>query len=143
MEIANNLTLWNSGEELVRRVASICTNTIVIMHTVGPVLIDSFYNNPNVTAILWSAPPGEQSGNAFADVLYDHHNPSGKIPFTMAKKREDYGHKVLYEPNNGNAAPQQDISGLDIDYRHFDMHNITRRTNLDLAYPIQPSSTRI
>jgi beta-glucosidase len=33
--------------------------------------------------------------------------------------------EVLYEPNNGDGAPQQDISGLDSDYRHFDMLNIT------------------
>ena len=121
----NNLTLWNDGAALVQRVASICTNTIVVMHTVGPVLMDSFYDNPNITAILWSAPPGEQSSNAIVDVLYGHHSPSGKLPFTMAKKRSDYGHEILYEPNNGHDAPQQDISGLDIDYRHFDIYNIT------------------
>jgi Glycosyl hydrolase family 3 C-terminal domain len=121
----NNLTLWGGGNELIEKVASICNNPIVIMHNTGPVLTSSFHENPNVTAILWSAPAGEQSGTPVVDVLYGLYNYSGKPPFTMAERRSDYGAEVLYEPNNGDGAPQQDISGLDSDYRHFDMLNIT------------------
>lgn len=65
----NNLTLWHNGNELIKTVASECNNTIVVMHTVGPVLVDSFYENPNVTAILWAGIPGQESGNAITDVL--------------------------------------------------------------------------
>jgi beta-glucosidase len=121
----NNLTLWGGGNELIEKVASICNNPIVIMHTTGPVLTSSFHENPNVTAILWSAPAGEQSGPPVVDVLYGLYNYSGKPPFAMAERRSDYGAEVLYEPNNGDGAPQQDVSGLDSDYRHFDMLNIT------------------
>lgn len=120
----NNLSLWNDGAPLIDKVTKVCPNTIVVMHTVGPVNMSSFYDNPNVTAILWSAPPGEQSGNAIKDVIYGKHNPSGKLPFTMARRRSDYVADVLYEPNRGHDPPQQDLAA-DIDYRHFDRHNIT------------------
>jgi beta-glucosidase len=79
-----------------------------------------------VTAILWAGLPGEQSGSAIADILYGRVNPSGKLPFTLAANREDYGTQLLYNPNNGNDAPQQSFSeGIFIDYRHFDKANIT------------------
>ena len=94
------------------------------MHTVGPILA-SFHNNPNVTGILWADLPGSESGPAITSVLYGQHNPSGKLPFTVASQRADFGPSVLYQPNNGVAAPQQNLSGLDLDYRHFDIHNIT------------------
>lgn len=79
------------------------------------------------------------SANPF--LSYDHHstqkianivhlegrvNPAGRTPFTWARTREDYGADVLYEPNNGEGAPQQDFSeGVFIDYRYIDAKNAT------------------
>lgn len=60
----NNLTLWNNGEELIRNVSSACNNTVVVIHSGGPVLVDSFVDNPNVTAIIWAGLPGQESGNS-------------------------------------------------------------------------------
>jgi beta-glucosidase len=122
----NNLTLWNNGDTLIEEVAGLCNNTIVVIHSVGPVLVNAWSNHPNVTAILWAGLPGEQSGNAIADILYGRVNPGGKLPFTIGNSREDYGTDVMYTPNNGNGAPQQAFSeGIFIDYRHFDQQNIT------------------
>jgi beta-glucosidase len=121
----NNLTFWQGGDVLIRNVSAICNNTILVMHTVGPVLIGDYAKNPNITAILWAGLPGEQSGNAIADVLYGRVNPGAKLPFTMAAKREDYGTDVLYKPNEGMNAPQQDFTeGVFIDYRSFDRSGI-------------------
>lgn len=121
-----NLTLWKNGENLIRAATQHCNNTVVVMHTAGPVLVDEWYNNPNVTAIVWAGLPGQESGNAIADVLYGHVNPGGKSPFTWGKTRKDYGAKLLTELNNGNGAPQVDFSeGVFIDYRYFDKMNTT------------------
>lgn len=117
---------WAGGDDLISRVAGNCSNTIVVIHSVGPVLIEDYKNNPNVTAILWAGIPGEQSGNSIADVLYGRQNPSAKLPFTMGAKREDWGVDVLYTPNNGNGAPQQNfVEGIFTDYRGFDRFNTT------------------
>jgi beta-glucosidase len=120
-----NLTLWQNGETLIKNVTAVCNNTIVVLHTVGPVLLNSFYDNPNVTGIIWAGLPGEQSGNSIADILYGRTNPGGKLPFTIGASREDYGTDVLYEPNNGGAAPQDNFEeGIFIDYRAFDKADI-------------------
>ena len=66
----NNLTFWQGADELVANVSATCNNTILVIHSVGPVLIEEYANNPNITAILWAGVPGEQSGNSIADVLY-------------------------------------------------------------------------
>lgn len=122
----NNLTLWNNGESLIANVTSQCNNTIVVMHTIGPVLVDTFYQNPNVTAIIWAGIPGQESGNAITDILYGKVNPGGKTPFTWGATRAEYGTDLLYEPNNGAGAPQENFEeGVFIDYRHFDKAGIT------------------
>lgn len=84
------------------------------------------YDHENITAILWAGVPGQESGNAIVDVLYGKVNPSGKLPFTLGKTRESYGTDVLYEVNNGGAAPQTQFEeGVFIDYRGFDRRNET------------------
>ena len=95
------------------------------MHTVGPVLLGNYSDNPNITAILWAGIPGEQSGNSIADVLYGRVNPGAKLPFTMAESREDYGTDILYIPNEGTDAPQIDFTeGVFIDYRALDKNGV-------------------
>jgi beta-glucosidase len=119
-----NLTLWKNGDQLIKNVSSWCSNTIVVIHSTGPVLVTDWYNSTNVTAILWAGVPGQESGNSIVDVLYGKVNPSGRTPFTWGATRESYGTDVLYQPNNGNGAPQQDFSeGVFIDYRYFDKAN--------------------
>ena len=60
------------------------------------------------------------------DVLYGDYNPSGRLPYTIAKKREDYGADVLY--SSPDTIPQITYSeGLLIDYRWFDAKNIAPR----------------
>lgn len=119
------MTLWKNGEELIKTVTKNCNNTVVIMHTVGSVLIDSWYDNPNVTAIVWAGLPGQESGSAIAEVLYGRVSPGGKTPFTWGKERKDYGPALLTQPNNGHGAPQDDFeeNGAFIDYRSFDKNN--------------------
>lgn len=121
----NNLTLWRGGDTLIQNVSALCNNTIVVVHSVGPVLMGNYSTNPNITAILWAGLPGEQSGNSIADVLYGRVNPGAKLPFTLAESREDYGTDLLYLPNRGTGAPQVDFTeGVFIDYRTFDHANI-------------------
>ena len=122
----NNLTLWQDGDALINAVSANCSNTIVVIHSTGPVLVDGFYQNANVSAIIWAGIPGEQSGNAIADILYGRVNPGAKLPFTMGAARQDYGTDLLYQPNNGQESPQVDFAeGVFIDYRAFDRHQVS------------------
>ncbi|RVD82579.1 uncharacterized protein DFL_007001 [Arthrobotrys flagrans] len=120
-----NLTLWSNGEEVIRTVAANCNNTIVTIHAPGPVIVEEWIDHPNVTAVLYAGLPGQESGNSIVDVLYGLVEP-GRLPFTIAKKATDYGVNLMYKPDN-TYAPQQNLSGLLIDHRYFDKHNIEPR----------------
>jgi beta-glucosidase len=116
----NNLTLWHGGDTLITNVASVCANTIVVQHVVGPVLVESWIDHPNVTAVLHAGLPGQESGNALVDVLFSDGsqstNPSGRLPYTIAKQRTDYAADILY--SSGMTTPQITYDeGVNIDYR--------------------------
>jgi hypothetical protein len=40
--------------------------------------------------VLWAGLPGTESGHALTDVLYGYYNPSGRLPYTIAKQATDY-----------------------------------------------------
>lgn len=118
-----NLTLWQGADALISAVAAVNPNTIVVLHTVGPAIVEAYKNHPNVTAIIWAGLPGQESGNAITDVLYGKVNPSGKSVFTWGKDRADWGTDILYTSSDAN--PQIEFTeGVFIDYRHFDKYNI-------------------
>jgi beta-glucosidase len=82
----NDLDLWWKGGSLIQDVAAQCNNTIVVIHSVGPVSF-SWSNHPNITGIFYAAAPGEQTGLAIVDVIYGAYNPSGRLPFSIADVR--------------------------------------------------------
>ena len=116
------------GDELVKKVAKVCQQTVVIVHAVGPVVLERWIDLPNVKAVILANLPGEESGNAIADVLFGRMDASGRLPYTVGKSLSDYGPggQIMYKPNG--LTPQQEFKeGLLIDYRHFDSHSITPR----------------
>ena len=116
----NNLDPWHSGNALVTAVAQANKNTIVVVHSVGPVILETILQQPNVQAVVWAGIPGQESGNGLLDILYGSTSPSGKLPYTIAKSSTDYGTSV--QSGSDNYA-----EGLYIDYRHFDHASITPR----------------
>ncbi|KAB5517369.1 glycoside hydrolase family 3 protein [Coniochaeta sp. 2T2.1] len=128
----NDLALQKGGDDLIVRTAAKCGggkgDVVVVIHSVGPVLVEKFVDLPNVKAVLMANLPGQESGDALAKVLFGEINPSGKLPYTIGHSLEEYGAgaKVLYLPNG--IVPQQDFKeGLYIDYRHFDKFDIAPR----------------
>ncbi|KAK1573389.1 glycosyl hydrolase family 3 N terminal domain-containing protein [Colletotrichum navitas] len=133
----NDLKLQKGGDDLILQVADNCGkgdgnpvggDTIVVIHSVGPVEMERWIEHPGVKAVLYANLPGQESGNALADVILGDVNPSGKLPYTIPKSLKDFGPagQILYLPNG--VVPQQDFSeGLYIDYRHFDKQEIEPR----------------
>nr|XP_019015024.1 beta-glucosidase [Kwoniella pini CBS 10737]OCF53805.1 beta-glucosidase [Kwoniella pini CBS 10737] len=124
----NNISAWHNGSELVQAVASVNNNTVVIVHSVGPIDMEDWIDHPNVTAVLWAGLPGQESGNSLVDVLYGWYNPSGRLPYTIAKKLEDYPAELVYVDTNIPEHPVVEYKEeLNIDYRHFLSKNVTPR----------------
>lgn len=114
-----DLNAWHNGNDLVKAVANVNKKTIVVVHSVGPILMEDWISNPNVVAVVWAGLPGQESGNGLVDILYGAASPSGKLPYTIAKQASDYGTTI--------ASGDDSSWDLFIDYRHFDKANITPR----------------
>ncbi|KAG8894729.1 hypothetical protein FRC01_012792 [Tulasnella sp. 417] len=72
--------------------------------------------------------PGQESGNSLVDILYGDVNPSGRLPYTIAKKPSDYAAHVVYTGgNNPNDVQIPYTEGLLLDYRWFDSKDIAPR----------------
>ncbi|KAL1910913.1 beta-glucosidase [Sporothrix stenoceras] len=115
----NNLTLWGNGDALIKAVASVNNNTVVVLHTVGPVILDYAAAHENITAILWAGLPGQESGNAITDVLYGDVAPQGRSPFMWGANISDYGAEIMYTSPTPQAPSQNFTEGIYIDYRYF------------------------
>jgi beta-glucosidase len=116
-----NLDPWNNGNELVAAVARVGKPTIVVIHSVGPIILEEILATPNVMAIVWAGLPAQESGIALVDILYGDVSPSGKLPYTIAKRATDYGTTIL----KGKVDPFSEK--LHVDYRRFDEFGIEPR----------------
>lgn len=123
----NDLNAWHNGNALVQKVASVNPNTIVVVNTVGPIIVDSWIDNVNVTGLIWAGLPGQEAGNSLVDIIWGAVNPSGRLPYTIAKKDTDYAAKVDYTVISITPVQINYSEGLNIDYRHFDSANIAPR----------------
>lgn len=46
-----NLTAWHGGDALIAAVAAQNKNTMVVVHSVGPLIIEPWIEHPNITAV--------------------------------------------------------------------------------------------
>ncbi|KAJ6021192.1 hypothetical protein N7540_006696 [Penicillium herquei] len=126
----NDLYLQRNGSALIEGVAQYCGGghgkTVVVVHSIGPVILDPWIDLPGVEAVLYGNLPGQESGNALLDVLFGDVDASGRLPYTIGRSLEDYGPgaQILYESDD--PVPQVNLhQGLFVDYRYFDKYNIT------------------
>ncbi|RKL17621.1 putative beta-glucosidase G [Fusarium oxysporum] len=116
---------WNTTK-VVESVASLCSNTVVIVNGPGIVLMP-WADNENVTAILSAQYPGEEIGNSIVDVLWSEAEPASRLPYTIPRNTDDYSEPIfnLTEPSNNPDEWSVDYTeGQFIDYRHFDAMDI-------------------
>ncbi|KAH9931542.1 glycoside hydrolase [Fomitopsis serialis] len=128
MEGVDRATLYLDHDEelLIETVAAVCNNTIVVIHAGGPVLVEAWIDNPHVTAVVAAHFPGQESGDAIANVLFGDVSPSGKLPYTIGRSLDDYPPNTISDDPVLNPQANFTESTL-IDYRWFSAHNITPR----------------
>jgi beta-glucosidase len=106
-------------DELVVAVAKANPNTVVVVYGGVPVLMKNWIGD--VKAVIAAMYPGQEGGNALAQILFGKVNPSGKLPFSYVQERsqspafKEYkypGLKVHYN------------EGVFVGYRYYDKNNI-------------------
>ncbi len=79
---------------LVRRACALNRNTVVVLTAGGDVETQSWV--ARVPALLHTFYLGERSGQAIAEALVGANNPSGKLPFSMARRWSDHAGVANY-----------------------------------------------
>ena len=104
----SNLDLPGEQEQLIRAVVESKTPTIVVLINGGAVTMKGWVDK--VSAIVEAWYPGEEGGNAVADVLFGDYNPGGKLPITFPQA---VGQVPLYYNHKptGRGDDYTDLSG--------------------------------
>jgi len=76
---------------------------------------------PKVASIVFAWYGGMEGGTALANVLYGKVNPSGKLPFSIARNDSDYPYFNPYT--------------LKIDYGYYHGYTLFDKKNIEVAYP--------
>jgi beta-glucosidase len=134
-EEADRLTLLLPGNqvELIKAVAAVNKNTIVVMQTLGCVEVEEFKNIENIPGIVWVGYNGQAQGDAIASVLFGDVNPGGKLNATWYKSVKDLPAITDYTLRGGNGKNgrtfwyfDKDVSyefGYGLSYTSFEYSN--------------------
>ncbi|OKL61254.1 putative beta-glucosidase F [Talaromyces atroroseus] len=121
------LAAWHSGDELVVNAAAAFSTVIVVVHTVGPIIMEDWIDLPSVKGVLVAHLPGQEAGNSLVDVLFGDYSPSGHLPYTIPHNESEYPASVDLIDQVLGQIQDQYLERLYIDYRHFLQANITPR----------------
>ncbi|EJB06816.1 beta-glucosidase-like glycosyl hydrolase [Rhizobium leguminosarum bv. trifolii WSM597] len=117
-----DMRLPGRQEELIERVAAANANTVVVLQTGGPVEMPWL---GKVRAVLQIWYPGQELGNAVADVLFGDVEPGGRLPQTFPKALTDNsaitGDPAVYPGKDGHVRYAE---GVFVGYRHHDTHAV-------------------
>nr|AHI07417.1 beta-glucosidase [uncultured microorganism] len=118
-----DLSLPAGQDEIVEAVARANPNTIVVMETGNPITMPWL---DSVKAVVAAWYPGQEGGQAIADVLTGAVNPSGRLPITFPMSEEQLVRPTI--PSFGTP-PRTHVTvefteGADVGYRWFARHDL-------------------
>jgi len=118
-----SIALPGRQAELVAAVAQANPKTIVVLQTGGPVEMDWI---GSVAALVEAWYPGQEAGNAIADVLTGAVEPSGRLPQTFpARWADNPAHSQDAEVYPGFEGKVRYEEGIFVGYRHYDRLGLT------------------
>jgi beta-glucosidase len=108
-------------DELIQNVMQRNPKTIVVLHGSGNFDFQSWINQ--VPGLLHAWYPGENGGQALAEILFGDVNPSGKLPITMEKRLADNPTTANY-PTTTDALSIRYTEGIFMGYRGYEKNRI-------------------
>lgn len=127
-QVSFHLPADGSQDRLVDAVAGVNSNTVVVNSTGVPVAMPWIHK---VKAVLQAWFPGQEAGNAIADVLVGKVNPEGRLPVSFPRRLEDtpaYGNFPGEEVDGQPTVKYEE--GVFVGYRHYDRGQKERDTVL-------------
>lgn len=113
-----NMELAGEQVALIEAVAAANPRTVVVLQTGSPVVMPWL---DKVGAVIQAWYPGQECGNAIADVLLGNVNPAGRLPQTFPVRLEDNPAYINYPGDNGRVYYGE---GIFVGYRYYDKKKI-------------------
>ena len=133
-------TAARSQEEEILALAKVNPNLIVVLNGGGPLSVEDWHESARAIFAIWYG--GEAGGEVLAQMVKGEINPSGRLPYTYAKKLEDWYSIRLGEKSYPGVWPekprkegkrlvgepwQEYLDGIWVGYRAFDKFGIAPR----------------
>jgi len=135
-EGSDRKSLSLDSDALVQAVSQVSSKVVVVASIPGAILMPW---SGDVAAILTNFMPGQQAGNAIADVLFGKVNPSGKLPVTFPNIENETQLTPAQYP--GVPDPEKPdyafySEKLLVGYRFYEAHNISFKTGFPFGHGI-------
>jgi len=104
---------------LIRAVAKANPHTIVVLNTGGPVSMTPWLKDAAAVVQAWY--PGQEGGNAIADILLGNTNPSAKLPVSFLKSHHD---SPVFKDYKNKSLKSPYPEGIFVGYRWLDKQGI-------------------
>ncbi len=114
-----SFTLPDNQNVLIKKVAQVNPNTIVILYAGGNMDMSDWIDDINALIHAWY--PGQEGGQALAEIIFGSVNPSGKLPATFEKTFEDNPvYNSYYDTDGDNRVTYSEE--LFMGYRGYDFY---------------------
>jgi beta-glucosidase len=124
---SSGLYTWHNGDALVEAAAAKYATVIVVVHTVGPILVENWIDLPSVKAVVFAHLPGQEAGDSLTDILFGEYSPSGHLPYSIPVAESNYPSSVSLLGFEFFQVQDTFSEGLYIDYRYLNKHSIAPR----------------
>lgn len=116
-----DMTMPFGQDELISAVINANPNTIVVLFGGGAIDISKWEGKTK--AVLQVGYPGQEGGNALAEILFGDINPSGKLTYSWPKALADApAHKIGEYPGDSIKVTYKD--DIFVGYRYFDKYKV-------------------
>lgn len=113
-----DLALVGEQEALIEAVAAVNKKTVVILNTGLPIAMPWL---DRVAAVVEAWYPGQECGNAIADVLFGDVNPAGRLSETFPQRLQDNPAYINYPGERGQVRYGE---GIFVGYRYYEKKQI-------------------
>ncbi|MGM9680116.1 MAG: glycoside hydrolase family 3 C-terminal domain-containing protein [Eubacteriales bacterium] len=107
-------------------------NIVVVLNVGGIVDTTELLSYPEIKSILLAWQPGQNGGQAIADILVGDVTPSGKLSDTFAASYDDYPSSATFNENAGYVRYTEDVY---VGYRYFETFDPTySKVNFEFGF---------
>ena len=115
-----DFALPGDQDQLIEEIAAVNPNTVVVLNVSQPIAMPWLGKVKAVLQMWW---PGDEGGWSTAKLLLGKSSPAGRLPFTWAKRLEDYAATDPRHPERSDKGVDGKTTfseGVDVGYRWFD-----------------------